>query len=359
MDGELHRCRRVCCARFPAQPARRRALSPARPLCGKIFSIQHPDGLGKIMDCLPTNAGKSAMASASRLWWQVACVLLLGLVCGVAGAQQVTYNMRVGLNTNTPILIPVQDPYCTDVPAEFLGTRARFTSGADKRCTVVTVPEIPPIIDSSPDRGIVDWVLVELRETSGNADSANRDTVIARKPAFLLSNGRIVDAEDYAGLASPDPNNCTTDDAGNLLGSDACPDVEFEVAVNENLYVVVRHRNHLGVMSANPVVADARGAYVHDFAAGVNQARGGARAQKTFLHSGDNRQEIDIPVMACGDLNGDGIVQQTDISVILFGDLLLRGYRTSDLNMDGQVNSSDFLIFGQGSLQRRSLIPES
>jgi len=326
----------------------------------------------KVLQC--TLAPGEIMAESRKSWlvrkggnsllagtwprFQAVCVLLLCLASGVVGAQQVTYSMRVGLNTNNPILIPVQDPYCTDAPAEFLGTRARFTSGADKRCTVVTVPEIPPAIDGSPDRGIVDWVLVELRDTSGNADSANRDTVIARKPAFLLSNGRVVDAEDYAGLAAPDPDNCTTDNAGNLLGSDACPDVEFEAAVNDNLYVVVRHRNHLGVMSANPVVADDRGVYVHDFAAGVNQARGGAGAQKTFLHSGDNRREIGIPVLASGDLNGDGIVQQTDISGILFGDLLLRGYQASDLNMDGQVNTADFSVFGRGSLQRRSLIPE-
>jgi len=293
----------------------------------------------------------------TRQRFQVACVLLLCLISGLAGAQQVV-NMRVGLNANNPILIPVQDPYCTDVPAAFLGTRARFTSGADKRCTVVTVSSIPPAIDSSPDRGIVDWVLVELRETSGNADSANRDTVIARKPAFLLSNGRIVDAEDYAGLDSPDPDNCTMDDAGNLLGSDACPDVEFEVAVNENLYIVVRHRNHLGVMSASPIVADARGAYVYDFAAGVNQAIGGEIAQKTFIHTGDNRREFGVPMMAVGDLDGNGRVLQNDINILLFGDLSAVGYQAADLDFDGRVAGNDFSVFGQGGLGRRTAIPD-
>jgi len=305
----------------------------------------------------PARRGGDSVLAETGPRFQAACALLLCLVSGVVSAQQVA-NMRVGLNANSPILIPVQDPYCTDVPTEFLGIRARFTSGEDKRCTAVTVGRIPSIIDSSPDRGIVDWVLVELRETSGNADSANRDTVIARKPAFLLSNGRVVDAEDYASLAAPDPDNCTTDNAGNLLGSDACPDVEFEAAVNDNLYVVVRHRNHLGVMSANPVVADDRGVYVYDFSAGLNQARGGANAQKTFLHSSDSRQDIGIPMMAVGDLDGNGVVQQIDISVTLLGDLQARGYLASDLDLSGRVTTIDSDVFGQSNLGRRSLIPE-
>ena len=300
----------------------------------------------------PTNAGKSAAASAGRLRLQVVCGLLC-LASATANAQ--SSSMSVDLNRNS--FIPLADPYCSpDTPA-FLGEGAQFVSDSDKRCTGVTVSGIPGAISGLTNfRGIVDWVLIELRETSGDAGSAGRDTVIARKSAFLLSNGRVVDAEDYAGLDSPDPDNCTIDDAGNLLGSNACPDVEFEVSVNENLYVVVRHRNHLGVMSAVPVVGDSGGVYMYDFGVNVERAVGGSRGQKDFISSGLNRQAAGVAMMAVGDLDGNEIVQPSDI-VGLSSSLRDDGYVTADLNLDGRVGLEDVATFGRGNLFRASNIP--
>lgn len=69
---------------------------------------------------------------------------------------------------------------------------------------------------------IVDWVSVELR-------CAIDDTVIlAERPALLQSDGDVVDMDGY----SP---------------------VDFDGVYVNSAYIVIRHRNHLGTMSASPV----------------------------------------------------------------------------------------------------------
>ncbi len=66
----------------------------------------------------------------------------------------------------------------------------------------------------------VDWILVELR------DSEDNTKVIKRVAGFLLNNGSIVNKD------------------GEQLS--------FNVA-KTSYYVVIYHRNHLPIMSANPV----------------------------------------------------------------------------------------------------------
>ena len=288
-------------------------------------------------------------------------VLLLCLASAAANAQ----SSVMSVNLNRGDLIPLADPYCSPATPEFLGQAAQFVSDSDRRCTSVTVSGIPDAITASARfRGIVDWVLIELRETSGDAGSAGGDTVIARKPAFLLSNGRVVEAEGYAGLASPDPDNCTVDGTGNLLGSEDCPDVEFNVPVTGNLYIVVRHRNHLGVMSAVPVVpavpepGDAGSVYIYDFVVDVERAIGGADGQKNFISSGIGRQAVDVALIAAGDLDGNGVIEQEDILGRLLPSLRDTGYVTADLDLDGSVGQSDLATFGRGNLRRFSGIPQ-
>ena len=76
------------------------------------------------------------------------------------------------------------------------------------------------VVTSIPNSDIVDWVLVELR--TGTASG----TKVATRAAFLKSDGTIVDVDGK----SP---------------------VHFPALFDANYYVVVRHRNHLAIMSAN------------------------------------------------------------------------------------------------------------
>ena len=69
---------------------------------------------------------------------------------------------------------------------------------------------------------IVDWVSLELRDATDNT------IVIASRPALLQADGTIVDMDG----SSP---------------------VSFSGLNLSAAYVAVRHRNHLGVMTATPI----------------------------------------------------------------------------------------------------------
>jgi hypothetical protein len=78
------------------------------------------------------------------------------------------------------------------------------------------------VLGVSGNQAVVDWVFVELR------DKVDPSIVVGRQPALLLRNGDIVDASDGS---SP---------------------VAF-VLPADDYFVAVRHRNHLGIMSANAI----------------------------------------------------------------------------------------------------------
>ena len=75
---------------------------------------------------------------------------------------------------------------------------------------------------------IVDWIFLELRDATSPA------TILATRAALLQRDGDIVDVD---GLSS----------------------VLFDCAMPGNYYVVVRHRNHLGIQTASPVNLAATG----------------------------------------------------------------------------------------------------
>ncbi len=49
---------------------------------------------------------------------------------------------------------------------------------------------------------------------------------------------------------------------------------EFEISISDNLFVVLWHRNHLGIISGVPV-AYIGGNYTFDFSSGESQVYGG------------------------------------------------------------------------------------
>ncbi len=90
-----------------------------------------------------------------------------------------------------------------------------------------------------PNASVVDWVLLEFRETTGDVYTADASTIVAQQAAFLLSDGSIV-------------------------GLDGSSEVVVPTAFTDNLYVVVYHRNHIRVMSASALTM-VGGIYVYDF----------------------------------------------------------------------------------------------
>jgi subtilisin family serine protease len=221
-----------------------------------------------------------------------------GITAMLEGGSEVS---TMSTYLNTAGLLPLTQPYNTS-PWNYSGTES---------------------VAAIPNANVVDWVLIELRETTGDANAATPATMIARQAGFILNDGAIVDI-----------------DGSSML--------RFDVAVNDNLFVVVHHRNHLGIMSANPVVQTG-GNYMYDFSAGSGQAHGGSNAQKEI--------QPGVWAMIAGDINTDGVINPADKSPeweVLAGEA---GYHKADLNFDGQVNNMDKDDFLVPNLGKSSMIP--
>ena len=122
-----------------------------------------------------------------------------------------------------------------------------------------------------PNANVVDWVLVELRDAA-DAASAISPTMMDRQAAFLLNNGRVV-------------------------GLDGSSTLQFSNSLTQQLFVVIWHRNHLGMMSSD-FLSESEGIYSYNFSTGATQAYGSTDAHK----------QIDPGVwgMIGGDGNRDG-----------------------------------------------------
>lgn len=188
-------------------------------------------------------------------------------------------SMRTSLNDAG--IIPTAQPYNT-APWNYSGTEH--------------VGSIPG--------GVVDWMLVQLR--------FGQTTTVATRAAFLKSDGSIVD----------------------LDGSSA---VAFSALPPGNYYIVIRHRNHLAVMSAHAVALSISSS-TYDFTTGGNRYFGTTNAAKD-LGSG-------VWGMIAGNAdNSDQGCLESDLTVIKLGILGgASGYLSADIDMDGDVFPSDFAM---------------
>ncbi len=299
------------------------------------------------------------MIATIQPWLQAVCALLLCLACGAINAQ--TASMRVALSDEG--YLPLDDPYCTTPTSPYLGENPQLTNLCDD-IQLSLIPTATSVTDNGRTRrvGVVDWVLVELRETSGNADAAVGSTVIARKPGLLLSNGRVVDAVLYEGLATEARNSCLTGNVGLSSEADStCPDLAFEgITVNDSLYVVVRHRNHLDIISAVPVTGTDN-LYVYDFSRNAGAVRNGV--QKESLGQPAIRREVGFAMMISGDVDAsNSVLPDTDILRIrtTFGLAFDRegDYVNHDVNLDGRFEQpDDFEDFLRSNLGVYSPVP--
>lgn len=103
-------------------------------------------------------------------------------------------------------------------------------------------------VDSIP-QNIVDWVLIELRT---GTDSS---TTVISKSAFLHKDGRIVADDGTTG------------------------EIKLN-ATDGSYYIVIKHRNHLSVMSKNPVVLNKSTSTLYDFTTGSEKYYGNGGAKQ-------------------------------------------------------------------------------
>jgi hypothetical protein len=154
---------------------------------------------------------------------------------------------------------------------------------------------------------IVDWVLVELRSGTGSS------TKVGMCAAFLKSNGSIVDMDGSSTIGFP------------------------SITVG-NYYIVVRHRNHLAIMSAN-LLDFSSGIVSYDFTTAMTQAYGTDALKELVAGLGPYGMWV-------GDVTANGMIKYNgagnDRLPILMKlgyvqSATLNGYWIEDLNMNGQV----------------------
>lgn len=192
-------------------------------------------------------------------------------------------SMLTGLNDHD--LLPLNHPYNT-APWNY--------SGIDQVS--------PNFFDSHPD--IVDWVLIELR--TGTASS----TLVGRRAALLTSEGFIVDIDGES-------------------------TVTFFVPPDAAYYIVIKHRNHLTIMSSTSVLLGTSGSSsFYNFTTYQNKAYG-TNAMKQL--------GIGIFGLFTGDANSDGRLNATDRALI-WNERNLIEYINEDITLDAIVNATDRAI---------------
>ena len=150
---------------------------------------------------------------------------------------------------------------------------------------------------------VVDWIFVELR----SADDSS--IVVATTPALVLRDGNIIDM--YG--------------AGHLL---------FFDIEHGYYYISVRHRNHLGMMTAQPVELSCDSTFI-DF------------TDPQFVTFGSRAQnlESDAMTMWWGDVVNDGEIRYAGVNndrdpiLVRIGGIVptevVPGYFSEDVNLDG------------------------
>jgi len=174
-----------------------------------------------------------------------------------------------------------------------------------------------------PNNEIVDWVLIELRETSGGASTACPSTSIYRRAAFLKKDGKIVDVDGV--------NNLT-------LGNSNMND----------LYAVICHRNHLCIMSSNPLTKNG-GLYNYDFTNSSSQVFGGILGHKELVPG--------IWGLISGDGDANGNVNNIDKLEVWKPQSGSSGYKSGDFNLNGQVDNADKINYWKPNTGRSSQTP--
>lgn len=154
-----------------------------------------------------------------------------------------------------------------------------------------------PVTVASIPVNMVDWALLQLRATPSGAPLLSRSL-------FLRNDGRLVDTD------------------GSTVN------IPLEIAAG-SYYLVLKHRNHLGQMSASPQSLSDSSPGLFDFSSGTVYG-----ASAALLETG-------VYGLFAGDANGDGQVFMDDKNDVWWVQFGLSGYHAGDSNLDGQVMMGD------------------
>jgi hypothetical protein len=220
-------------------------------------------------------------------------------------------------------LLPMKEPYST------LSSFKHFGDGGGE--TVAN----PAVFQATGNDAIVDWVMVELRSAS------NMSSPVSTHSALLQRDGDVV-------------------------STDGVSPVSFKNLASGNYHVAVRHRNHLGVMTAHALPLSSTAILV-DFTSegtalyGANPCAtiggkrvlwlGDANQDKRFIHQGPNNDVFSLY----------SAVLSAPANTSHSGNFMLKGYLMTDFNMDGFAtfygpNNDKAFSFQQAALQGNGIL---
>ena len=201
----------------------------------------------------------------------------------------------------------LEGPYTSGGTMTTLLNRTDLTSSPyseDPKAVTYTVPD-----------SVTDWVLLQFRNVyNGSA--------IASKSCFVSEHGYVIDPDGFS----------TNISLGISPGS---------------YYIVVKHRNHLAIMSADKLELD--GITSYDFTTGSDKYYG--------TTSGAKEVETNVWGMLAGDTNGDGGVGVEDYSEYKMTQGQ-EGYdKIADFNCDGGVGVEDYSLYKLNQGKESAVLP--
>ncbi|MBC8527086.1 MAG: T9SS type A sorting domain-containing protein [Candidatus Cloacimonetes bacterium] len=173
------------------------------------------------------------------------------------------------------------------------------------------------ILPTVAGHNLIDWIYVELRntETGETVQEAN---------AFVLDNGKIVDTD----------------------GNYSLP---FHYTTGKQYYIVIRHRNHLDVMSAErKFFGDS-----YSEANNINLTTYGS-----VYNNGFKLVDPNVYALYTGDASGNNQIQNDDKNDYWKVQVGQAGYLSADFNLNGQVQNNDKNDYWKNNVGHGSQVPE-
>ena len=157
-----------------------------------------------------------------------------------------------------------------------------------------------------------------------DASSAFSATTVKRQAAFVMNDGSV---KSIDGISL----------------------IQFDTVLQYSLFVVIRHRNHLAVMSAGQP-DEVNDIFCYDYSSDEGQVYGGANGHKEIAPG--------VWGMIGGDANGDGTINEADKLESWYPVAGKTGYYGGDVNMDSEVNNQDKNDVWYSNYGKSEILPE-
>ncbi len=282
-------------------------------VAGRYYYVEalHKEGSGGDHFALywqtPTNNTRTIIPGSALARWQD-CSPSVVLKAELQGPFSASNNlMRDDLRAAG--MIPTLEPF----------TASGFTHVGGGGGETIT----PSLLSGTGMNAVVDWVLIELRNKNTPAN------IVATRSALIQRDGDVV-------------------------GTNGSTRIMFNVP-NDNYYVALRHRNHLGIMTASSQVLNASPTSIDLSNPGTLVYGSGSRVALSAVRHG----------MWCGNVQRDGQIKYSgtgndrDPILLVIGGMTpnsqVVGYSMGDVDLNGLVkytgsgNDRDIILLNVGS----------